>query len=119
MLRSVKLMALAGVVLGFAGLLISAEDSKPKFTIKQVMKKCMAPNGDKLCAKVAGGKATEEEKKELVAYFSALSLNKPPKGEAGSWKEKCEALVDAAKSGDTAKLKAAANCANCHKSHKK
>lgn len=115
MLRSMKALALTGLVFGCVGLVVSAEDKKPKFEIKEVMAKAMKGG---LCKKVADGKATDEEKKELVELFEALAANKPPKGELSDWKAKTKALVDAAKAGDGSKLKAAANCAACHKLHK-
>ena len=49
-----------------------------------------------LTKKVAEGKATDEEKKQLAGLFAALDDNKPPKGEQASWDEKTDALVDAA-----------------------
>lgn len=92
-----------------------------KVTIPQVMQKAMKGG---LCTKVATGKASDAEKKELVALFEGLAANTPPKGDAGSWKEKTGALVSAAKAalaGDKdagAALKKAANCAGCHGAHK-
>src|SRR5581483_6251475 len=94
---------------------------KAKYKSSEVMQKAMKGG---LCGKVAGGKASDEEKKQLVELFTALSQNTPPKGEAASWKEKTGALVAAAKAaaaGDAkagAALKSAANCAACHKAHK-
>jgi surface antigen len=87
---------------------------KDKLTIKQVMQKAMKGG---LCGKVASGKASEEEQKELVALFTAMAANTPPKGDADSWKEKCEALIKGAKEGGAA-LKKAADCAGCHGAHK-
>lgn len=119
-------LLVASVVMAFAfaalGLATRAEDKeKPKHTIKAVMKTCMK---DGLCKKVASGKADDAEKKALVENFEALAANKPPKGDADSWKEKTAALVEAAKAvaegkeGAGAKLNAAANCMACHKEHK-
>jgi hypothetical protein len=119
-------LIVASIVMAFGlaalGLSIGAEEKeKPKITTKAVMKTCMK---DGLCKKVADGKATDEEKKTLVANFEALAGNKPPKGSADSWKEKTGALVEAAKAvaagkeGAGAKLGAAANCMACHKEHK-
>jgi hypothetical protein len=111
--------------LGIAGLRAAdnaaADDAKPKFTTKQVMEKCMKGG---LCKKVAEGKASEAEKAQLVEMISALAQNKPPKGEADSWKTKTAALGEAAKAaadgkeGAGAALMKAANCAACHKEHK-
>jgi surface antigen len=89
-------------------------DKKPA-SIKVVMQKAMKGG---LCGKVASGKASDEEKKQLVSLFTDLAANKAPKGDADSWKAKTTALVEAAKSGDGAALKKAANCAACHKEHK-
>jgi hypothetical protein len=124
MRRVVPLGLAAVAVFGFATLgIFGAADEKPKYSIKEVMKG--AHSGDpKLCAKVATGKASKEEKEQLVAYYTALTGNKPPKGDAGSWKEKTEALVSAAKAclaGDAdgpKKLGTAVNCKNCHSVHK-
>jgi hypothetical protein len=117
-------LIVAGVVLAFGWLAVSlfaAEDEKPKASIKEVMKVCMKGG---LCGKVAKGEASEEEKKKLAGLFAALHEAKPPKGEAASWDAKTKALVDAAndvlagKEGAGDKLKAAANCMECHKAHK-
>jgi hypothetical protein len=94
---------------------------KAKYTIPQVMKKAMKGG---LCGKVASGKASDEEKAQLVELFTALSQNTPPQGDAKSWKEKTSALVDAAKKaakgdeGAGAALKKAAVCKACHDVHK-
>jgi hypothetical protein len=112
-------MAFGLAALGFST--GAEEKEKPKYTIKAVMKTCMKEG---LCKKAAEGKASDDEKKSLVEHFTALSGNKPPKGSADSWKEKTNALVEAAKGvaagkeGAGAKLGAAANCMACHKEHK-
>ena len=103
------------------GMFATAQDDKPKFTIKEVMKKA---HESKLCGKVADGKASKEEKDSLVEMYVALTKNKPSKGDAKSWETKTKALVDAAKEcvedekKGGPKLKAAVNCMNCHKVHK-
>jgi hypothetical protein len=102
----VGVVALLGI-----GLLVGgneAGDAKPKYNIKQVMAKAMK-----------GGAYKKLEKDEQIELFTALAANKPPVGEAADWKSKCEALIAAAKSGDPKALDAAANCAACHKAHKK
>ncbi len=99
------------------------DDSKPKITIKDVMKKGFNKRKG-LLPKVTKGSATDEEKKELHEMFVALSKNKPPRGEEESWKKFTGALVKAGKmvvDGDekgVGMLKKAANCAACHKAHK-
>jgi hypothetical protein len=77
-----------------------------------------------LYKKIVDGKATDAEKKELVILYTELGKNKPPKGDAKSWKDKTTALVSAAKEVVDGKeagvkdLKKAANCMGCHKVHK-
>lgn len=125
-MRSLVMMSAAVALVASAALVLSvrAADEAPKFKIKEVMKKCMADGGPKLCSKVATGAANDAEKKELVELFTALAANKPPKGEEASWKELTGALVAAAKEcaegkeGGPEKLKKAANCGACHKAHK-
>jgi cytochrome c553 len=99
------------------------DEKKPKYTIKEVMNK--AHKGG-ILKKVLSGKAEEDDVKELVIGYTALSLNKPPRGDAKAWKKRTEALVKAAKAvekNDTDKkalaaLKKASNCAACHNVHK-
>src|SRR5262245_14736539 len=66
---------------------------KAKYTIPEVMAK--AHKGG-LMKKVASGKASDAEKKDLVELYTALSKNEPPKGDAADWKTKTKALVEAA-----------------------
>ena len=98
-----------------------ADDTAAKYSTKDVMKKAFKGG---LLKKVAGGTASDEEKKELQSMLVSLSKNKPKKGEADSWKKLTGALVKAGdgavkgdpKAGDM--LKKAANCKACHNSHK-
>ena len=71
----------------------AANADEPKHKIKDVMKKCMAGG---LCKKVASGKASEAEQKELLVMFQSLAANKPPRGDEASWNEKTKSLVDGA-----------------------
>ena len=97
------------------------DDSAPKYSTKDVMKKAMK---GPLLKKVAGGGASDAEKKELHAMMVALSKNKPKKGDADSWGKLTGALVKAsqaavagdAKAGDM--LKKTSNCKACHGTHK-
>lgn len=115
------LAAAVMAVVSMALLMSGTNQAGEKVEIKDVMKKAMKGG---LCGKVASGKASDDEKKELVALFKGLAAATPPKGDADSWKAKTGALVDAAKKAaagdaDAGKaLKAAANCAACHKVHK-
>lgn len=121
--RSLTVGAMLALFVASVGLFATAQDDKPKFTTKEVMKKAHDGN-PKLCAKVATGKASKEEKEELVVLYVALSKNKPAKGDAKSWEEKTKALVAAAKecvTDDKAggpKLQKAVNCKGCHEVHK-
>ena len=109
----------AGVSLG---VLPAAEDEKPKHTIKEVMKEA---HKDGLLKKVVGGTASKEDKSKLLELYQSLPKNSPPKGEKKDWDEKTKAIVAAAqevvdgKEGAIPKLEKAANCAECHKAHKK
>jgi hypothetical protein len=109
-----SLVGMAVLTLGLVGMTLAA-DEKPKYTIKEVMKEAMKGG---LCAKVAQGKATKEDKEKLKEMFKALTENKPPRGESESWKMKTDALVSAAKDDDGKSLKKAANCMACHEVHK-
>jgi hypothetical protein len=109
----------------FAGMTVfGAADDKPKFDIETIMDKAHGEKNDKILKKVLDGKANDAEKKELLELYTELGKNKPPKGEAKSWKEKTKALSVAAKEvvdgkeAGVADLKKAANCASCHKAHK-
>jgi len=107
------------LAVALSGVSVQADDA----SIKDVMKKA---HGGKpsLLAKVTGGKASDDEKKELLSLYEALGKNKPPKGDEGEWKTRTEALVKGAKAAvegakDAAKqLGKAANCGACHKAHR-
>lgn len=110
------------VVASTFALSVSAdEETKPKYSTKEVMK---AAFKGPLIKKVASGKASDEEKKKLHEMLVALGKNEPPKGEPESWKKLTTALVKASKAvadGDkegAAMLKKAANCKACHGPHK-
>ena len=100
------------------------EKKKPKHTVKEVMGKTMSPKGDKLTKKVTGGKATDEEKMELLDMFISLTENDPPKGDEASWKNFTNsatiaaAMVVVGREGATDQLKTATNCKKCHDAHK-
>ena len=71
-----------------------------------------------LCKKVASGKASDEEKAQLIALFTDLAANKCPKGDDDDWKTRTQALLKAAKADDAGALKKAADCKGCHSEHK-
>ena len=99
----------------------AADDDAPKYKTKDVMKAAMKGG---LLKKVAGGDASDAEKKKLSDMLSALGKNKPPKGDADSWKALTGALAKAGKAavdgdaGAAAALKKASNCKGCHSKHK-
>jgi hypothetical protein len=120
-----RVLFVAALLALFAGIgmFSIAADDKPKFTIKEIMEK--AHKGDPaLCKKVVTEKASKDEKKQLLDYYTALSQNKPPKGDMKDWKERTDALVSAAKAAVAedkdygAKVKTALNCKGCHDLHK-
>jgi hypothetical protein len=102
----------------------AGEKEKPKLNIKQVMKQAHAGQAKSLLAKVATGKASDEEKAKLVALYVSLSQNEPPKGDVEDWKERTSNLVNLAKAaqkgdeGAGEKLMKAAACMVCHTAHK-
>jgi hypothetical protein len=115
-------MALAFTACWTVSVLRAADDEKPKFTIKEIMKQA---HKDKLLNKVLEGKATADEKATLSLLYLHLGKNKPPKGDEASWKKLTSALQTAAKEAEEGKpgavdrLKAASKCGTCHSAHKK
>src|SRR5262245_45544394 len=118
-MRKVIAVAAALAVVGVVGLSLRADE--PKNSIKDVMKKA---HKDGLMKKVAGNKASDDEKKELLELYEDLSKNKPPMGDEADWKKRTEAMVKAAKGAADGDKKAAAslqkivNCKACHDLHK-
>jgi hypothetical protein len=106
-----------GLVIGMAAL--RAADDAPQYTIKEVMKMAHAGQNS-LAKKVASGKASKDDDKKLVELYTALAADKPPQGDAGAWKEKTGALLDAAKGvqdgkdGAAKDLQKAMACMGCH-----
>lgn len=91
--------------------------------IETVMKEAMKGTNS-LHSKVATGKGTPADAQKLLAYFKTLPAEKPPEGDAASWKEKTTTLIDAAqavvdgKPGATSTLQEAGNCKACHNVHR-
>lgn len=94
---------------------------KAKYTISDVMLKVHKKG---LHTKVAKGQATEEEKKQLVEMYTALTQLKPPMGDLDAWKKQTGMMLEAAKGalkGDAKAAKSLAtivNCKACHKDYK-
>lgn len=113
----------AGATL-FAGVVISTSVAlAATMSIEDVMKK-YHKGKDALCKKVSGGQASKAELQQILAGYQAMSSQKPPKGDAASWKSKNEALITATQSiiagkpEGIEKYKAAVNCKACHNAHK-
>lgn len=108
----------AGCVVAMAGLGLA---SPPDDTVKKVMKDAMKSG---LYKKVVTGKATGDEKKDLLSLLETLVKGEPPEGDDASWKTKTNALTEAAKAvaedkpDASAKLKTAGDCKSCHDVHK-
>lgn len=98
---------------------LRAADDKPKYTVKEVMKK-----HKDLVDKVKKDTATAEEKKNLLEYYTEMAKNKAPTGDADSWKKMTKALVDATqkvvdgKDGAKDDFTKAVDCGKCHSAHK-
>ena len=109
--------AIVALVAGVSvSLLAAADDAKPKYTIKEVMK---FQKDEKLVDKFKKGEITKEEKAKLLDGYEAMLKQKPPKGEEKDWKEKCEAVVKAIKDDDKDAFGKAVDCGKCHGAHKK
>ena len=112
---------------GLVALIVVARGDDPQNSIKEVMKKANG-SADKskpaLSAKVASGKASKEEKNELLSLYKDLAASKCPRGDENDWTKRTEALVKAAEAvvngdkGAEAKLKKANDCMGCHTGHK-
>ncbi len=99
------------------------EKDKPKMSIKEVMKLAHSKDAG-LADKVTSGKASKDDKMKLLDVYTQLAVNKPPKGDMDSWKEKTTAVVKAAqdvvdsKKGAEDDLKRAIDCKACHEVHR-
>ena len=112
---------LAAAILTFGLVGIAGADSKPKYTIKQIMKDGLKGG---LAKKVIEGKATSQEKIQLLDYTIALYETKPKKGDPAGWTKLTGDLVAAAAKvaidpkASTEALGKAVNCKACHNKHK-
>jgi hypothetical protein len=89
-------------------------------SIKEVMKIAMKGG---LAKKVIAGEADDAEKKQLLELLADLSDGKPKKGDEAEWTARTNAAVAAAAKMSLGRdaadaLKAAVDCAACHKAHK-
>jgi hypothetical protein len=104
-----------------------ADEDKPKYTIKEVMKGAHTPaaEGQKpLVQIVLGGDATPEQKQQLLDFYISLAENNPPKGDKEAWAKQTApvvlgaAMVVVGRENAADVLKKATNCAACHKEFK-
>jgi hypothetical protein len=116
MKRLVSCLFVALVAGVSVSLLAAADDAKPKYTIKEVMK---FQKDEKLVDKFGKDEITKEEKAKLLEGYESMLKHKPPKGDEKEWKEKCEAVIKAIKDSDKDAFKKATNCGACHGAHKK
>jgi len=117
-MRSFKVFALAFFASATVLPLAFAADGD---AIKKAMKEAMKGG---LCKKVASGEGSDDDKKKLLALFTDMAKDTPPKGDKESWAKHAGALVKASqdvvdgKEGAAGHLKKAANCKACHTPHK-
>jgi hypothetical protein len=112
----------AVVAVCLLGSSFQAGEKKAKYTISEVMKAAHGKGG--LLPKVAKGEGDKADAEKLLDLYTELAKNKPPEGDAQSWKRFTDGLIAAAKvavkGGDDAgkRLMKAANCKACHTVHK-
>jgi cytochrome c553 len=126
-MRTTKYFLMAVMSTGLvAGLYVfgAVDDAKPKYDIGEIMEKAHKGGKKSLMALVVTGKASDEQKKQLLEYYEELAKNKPEKGDIKDWQKRTNALVKAAKNivngkqGADKELQKAANCKGCHQAHK-
>ena len=119
-MKFTRSLIVAGALACGLVLSVQAEESK---VIKDGMKK-FHKGDDAVIKKVLAGAGSEEQIKELQAYYKAIVTEKPPLGDEASWKEKTAAVnkaIDGVVAKDPAalgQLKEAVNCKACHSVHK-
>jgi hypothetical protein len=126
-MRTMKYFVAAMMTVGVAaglGVFGAADDAKPKYEIEEIMDKAHKPPKSSLFVQVKSGKASAEQKKELLELYQELAKNKPPKGDLKDWQKRTKAMVKAAKAvvdgkdGAAQALTKAVQCGACHKAHK-
>lgn len=115
--------AMIPAVMSMAVLLVAAaQGDKPK-SIKDAMVS-VHKGKDSLVSKVSAGKGTPEDHSRLLEIYQFLATQKPPQGDADSWKAKTSALIAASmdlvdkKAGAADTFKKAVDCKSCHSVHK-
>jgi hypothetical protein len=126
-MRTVKHFVLATLTLGALGGVAAyqaADGEKPKHTIEEIMGKAHEGKQKSMFSKVVTGKASGDQKKELLSLYEDLAKNKPPKGSPEDWKKRTTAMVGAAKEvvadkpDAGKKLAKVVQCKACHDLHR-
>ena len=113
------LTLILSVALGYAT--SEASHFAQRNSIKQVMRKAHKQG---LLKDVLSGNASAEDRRELLGLYLDLQANTPPRGDARSWRDKTQSIINAARAvaaGDPngpRDLKGAVNCGACHRAHK-
>lgn len=95
----------------------------PKHSVKEVMK-LAHDKANGLLGKIQGGKATDEEKKQLLDLYIDMVEGEPKKGDPGEWKMAAgAAMMSAAKvvlgrEGAVEELAKTSDCKSCHSKFK-
>jgi len=101
----------------------SSGDESDVLTIGEIMIKAHQPGRSArkaLDQRVIDGRATDDEKRRLLALYEALAKAKPEEGSLDDWKRVTKALVEAAQGvvagqeNAAEALKTALNCKACH-----
>src|SRR5690348_5180539 len=77
-----------------------ADGKAEDYTISEIMLKAHQPGRTArraLDQRVIDGRSNDEDKKKLLGLYEALARRKPPKGSEKDWKERTEAIVEAAR----------------------
>ena len=133
-MRSAVVAVLGAAMVAFSTTTV-ANNNADDPTVKQIMQRANGKEG--LCKGIGAGLKLKEPKwddlqakaKELVPLAQAMTKNKPPKGDAASWKKLSEgyatAAVDLEKAaaakdakGADAAMKVLSDCKTCHTLHK-
>jgi hypothetical protein len=64
------------------------------------------------------GKATPEQKQQMIALFTDFAGTRSPRGDNGDWNRRTAALLAAVKADDAQGFAKSSNCAGCHREHK-
>ena len=121
--KTVLVGAMASLLTLYGMTFSSAQNANaaPLHTIEEVMEQ---GHKDGLLKKILAGEGSSEDKLKLLDLYVSMIESEPPKGDMASWQNLAgKAALAAAKvatgrEGSLDELKAATNCAACHKLHK-